>query len=274
MKKVTAFVGSARKKGYTSIATKKFLNYLEAYGDVQSEMIFLCDHNLGLCRGCKTCFSRGEEHCPLKGDRDLLLGKMLTSDGVVFASPNYSFQVSAHMKAFLDRLGFVFHRPRFFGKTCTSIVAQGIYGGEKLVKYLDFAGNALGFNLVKGSYVMSMEPMTEKGWEKMEDTIAKHSQKFHAQLLKPAYPTPSVFGLMIFRLGRTSMKKMLGEDSRDHTYYRDQGWFESDFYYPTNLGPMKKGVGAIFDWYATRAFKPRIGVPDPSEPSNGNASAS
>ncbi len=34
--------------------------------------------------------------------------------------------------AFLDRLGFVFHRPRFFGKAFTSIVAQGIYGGGKI----------------------------------------------------------------------------------------------------------------------------------------------
>ncbi len=25
---------------------------------------------LGLCRGCKLCFDRGEENCPLEGDRD------------------------------------------------------------------------------------------------------------------------------------------------------------------------------------------------------------
>ena len=56
---------------------------------------------------------------------------MMASDAVVFASPNYSFQVSAIMKLFLDRLGFVFHRPRFHGKTSTSIVVQGIFGGRQ-----------------------------------------------------------------------------------------------------------------------------------------------
>ncbi len=69
------------------------------------------------------------------------------------ATPNYSFQVSATTKIFLDRFGFMFHRPRYFGRTFTNIVSQGIYGGEKIVSYLDFAGGGLGFNTVKGSCV-------------------------------------------------------------------------------------------------------------------------
>ena len=32
---------------------------------------------------------------------------------------------SGMMKVFLDRLGFSMHRPRFFGKAFTSIIAQG-----------------------------------------------------------------------------------------------------------------------------------------------------
>ena len=59
---------------------------------------------------------------------------MMASDGVVFATPNYSFHVSGLMKLFVDRLAFNFHRPRFFGKTCTSIVTQGIAGGGKIVE--------------------------------------------------------------------------------------------------------------------------------------------
>ena len=57
------------------------------------------------------------------------------------------------MKVFLDRFGFLFHRPRYFGKTFTSIVAQGVYGGNKIVKYFNFIGKALGFNVVKGSCI-------------------------------------------------------------------------------------------------------------------------
>src|SRR5512138_2740608 len=82
MKSVTAFVGSPRKKGATYIATRQFLDSLQSFGDIQSEIVFLSECNVGVCRGCKNCFVRGEEHCPLKDDRDLLVEKMIASDGV------------------------------------------------------------------------------------------------------------------------------------------------------------------------------------------------
>lgn len=49
---------------------------------------------------------KGEEFCPLKDDRDILIEKMVNSGGIIFASPNYFFQVSAFMKIFLDRIAF------------------------------------------------------------------------------------------------------------------------------------------------------------------------
>ena len=115
MKKVTAFVGSARKQ-HTYNAVRQFLSSLESLGDIESEIVRLSECKLEICRGCKLCIVKGEEFCQFKDDRDMLIQKMMASDGVVFASPNYSFQVSGIMKGFLDRLGFVFHRPRFFGK--------------------------------------------------------------------------------------------------------------------------------------------------------------
>src|SRR5512133_698314 len=173
MKTVTAFVGSPRKRGATYIATRQFLDSLQSFGDVQAEIVFVSEYNIRVCRGCKNCFGRGEEHCPLKDDRDLLIEKMMASDGVVFASPNYSFQVSGTMKTFLDRLGFVFHRPRFHGKAFTCIVVQGFYGGEKVVRYLDFVGAGLGFDVVKGTCITALEPMMEEGRRKMDEALAR-----------------------------------------------------------------------------------------------------
>ena len=256
MKNVTAFVASARRSGLTYAATRQFLGNLQLFGDIQSEIVFLSEYNLRVCSGCKRCFLRGEECCPLKDDRDVLIEKMMTSDAVVFASPNYSFQVSAIMKTFLDRLGFVFHRPRFHGKTFTNIVAQGIYGGSKVVKYLDFVGGGLGFNVVGGSCITALEPMAEKDRLKMAETLTRHAERFHRQLLKPTHPAPSIFQLMAFRMSRTSMKLTLGEDNRDYRYYRDHGWFDSDYYYPTRVGPLKRAVGATFDRMAACRFKP------------------
>ncbi len=273
MQSVIAIVGGGRKHGVTLAATRQFLDNLQSFGDVQCEIVSLSECTLGLCRGCKVCFERGEEFCPLKGDRDLLIGKMMTSDGVVFASPNYSFQVSAVMKAFLDRLGFVCHRPRFFGKTFTSIVAQGIYGGDKIVKYLNFFGYSVGFRTVKGCCVRALEPMTEKQRLKNDRDLAKLSRRFYQQMTKPAYPRPRLLELMIFRMARTSIKQMLGDDNRDYTYYRDKGWLDSDFYYPTRLGTGKKAVGAIVDWGSSRMYKRREPVPQPATSASASGQA-
>jgi len=254
VRKVIAFVGSARKKS-TYDAARQFLQNLESLGGIESEIVALSDYRIETCRGCKLCFDKGEEHCPLRDDRDRLIEKMARSDGVVFASPNYSFQVSAITKTFLDRLGFVFHRPRFFGKAFTGIVVQGIYGGNKIVKYLDFVGNGLGFNTVRGRCLTALEPMSTKEREKIEKALTGLSREFHRRLLKPAHPVLTLFKLMMFRMARSSIRVNLNDSSRDYSYFREKGWFDSDYYYPVRLGMMKRLAGKLFDSIATRAYK-------------------
>lgn len=115
MKKVTAFIGNHQKHS-TYKAVCEFERNLKAYGNIEFEIVFLKDYQLEYCRGCKVCFDKGEEYCPLHDDRDILMEKMIQSDGVIFATPNYAFHVSAPIKNLLDRLAFTFHRPRFSGR--------------------------------------------------------------------------------------------------------------------------------------------------------------
>jgi multimeric flavodoxin WrbA len=256
MKKVVAFVGSGRKR-HTQAAVEHFLDGLRALGDVECEIVRLGEQHLETCRGCSLCLDRGEELCPLKDDRDLLIGKMSAADGVVFATPNYAFQVSGLTKVFIDRLGFLFHRPRFFGKTFTGIVVQGIYGGGRIVQYLDFVGWALGFNLVGGSCITTLEPMTERQRRRNDAMLAAQAGRFHRRLAGPAFPTPTLRELMIFRMSRTSRKLMLDDTWRDYTYFREQGWFESNYYYPVSLNPVKRLAGNLFDRLAARFARGR-----------------
>ncbi len=265
MKTITAFVGSARKHGVTYRATRELLDDLQSFGDVRSELVFLSEYDVGLCRGCKACFIRGEEFCPLHDDdRDLLIEKMARADGVVLASPVYSFQVSAHVKALLDRLGFAFHRPRFHGKAYTSIVVEGLLGGRDVVRYLDLVGRGLGFNVVRGTCVVcrknpdtAHEPMLEEERRAMDDALARLAGRFHEQLTSDPFPRPTLLQLFGFRMARTSIGLEQPPDRPDHVYYRDRGWFESDYYYPARLGPLRRAAGAAFDRIAARSSKPR-----------------
>jgi multimeric flavodoxin WrbA len=253
-KKVTAFVGSGHKK-LTHSAVRQFLDDLRSFRDVQTELVTLSDYRIGTCRGCRLCFDRGEENCPMKDDRDVLIGKIMASDGVVFASPNYSFQVSGMMKVFLDRLGYAFHRPRFFGKASTSIVTQGFFGGRKIVKYLDFAADCLGFNTVPGNCFTALDPPTAKEKAKRDKALAVQNRKFHERMTRTPFPAPSLMKLWGFRMGRTNVRLELTETDCDYRYYTDKGWFESDYFYPVRLNPLKKAAGRFFD--AAQARKTR-----------------
>ena len=254
MKKVTAFVGSGHKR-LTHNAVRRFLDGLESFGDVETELVTLSDYRIGTCRGCRLCFDKGEEACPLQDDRDVLIDKIAASDGVVFASPNYSFQVSGMLKVFLDRLGFAFHRPRFFGKTFTSIVTQGFFGGPKIVKYLDFAASCLGFNTVPGKCFTALDPPTAKEKDKRDRALAAQSRRFHKRMNNTPFRSPSILMLYGFRVGRTNVRLELTEADCDYRYYRDKGWFGSDYFYPARLNPLMKAAGMFFD--AAQARKTR-----------------
>ena len=256
MKKVTVFIGSPRKQA-TYRAVQEFEKNVKSFAEIDFEYVFFKDYHLEYCRGCKLCFEKGEEFCPSKDDRDLLIEKIYKSDGVIFATPNYSFQVSAPMKNFLDRLAFVFHRPRFFGKTFTTIVTQGIFGGGAIVKYLENMGENLGFHVAKGCCLRTLEPSTELQQKKNSQEIKKASIRFYRELMRQTMPTPTFFRLMLFRMSRISIMTILDEKYRDYLYYKENGWFESDYYYDVSLGFIKKLTGRFFEFLGKRMVKAR-----------------
>ena len=58
-------------------------------------------------------------------------------------------------------------------------------------------------------------------------------------------------------MGRSFMKVLQNESFRDYRYYTENGWFESDYYYPVKLSPFKKMSGNFFALIATQMAKNR-----------------
>jgi multimeric flavodoxin WrbA len=256
MKKITIFIGTSRK-GSTYNASQELIKNIEAYNQIDVEYVFIDDYNLKHCRGCKLCFNKGEEYCSLKDDRDILLEKINSSDGVIFASPNYAFQITATMKNFIDRIAFIFHRPQYFDKTFMSLVTQGIFGGKNIIKYLDTVGETLGFRVVKGCVITTLDPSTDK--QKIENSkkIKKASIRFYKELNNSKLASPSLFRLMLFRMSRTSMKLILNDNYKDYMHFKEKGWFDSNYYYEVSLNYTKKLAGCIFDFIGKQIVKHR-----------------
>jgi multimeric flavodoxin WrbA len=105
--KVLAINGSPRKDGNTALLVGHALRELQAEG-IQTEMIQLAGKTLHGCIACYRCFENKDKRCAVKDDAaNELIARMLEADGLILASPTYFADVTAEMKALIDRAGLV-----------------------------------------------------------------------------------------------------------------------------------------------------------------------
>ncbi len=124
---IVSIIGSPRGvKGATASLLKIVLEGAESKG-ANTEIIALKGQEVKPCRACDTCHKIGS--CPQRDSFAAIKEKIDNADGLVLATPNYIFQVSAQLKAFLDRCCGVVHRLGFEGKYGASVVTSG--GGDE-----------------------------------------------------------------------------------------------------------------------------------------------
>jgi multimeric flavodoxin WrbA len=105
--KVVAFNGSSRKDGNTAILVKEVFKELKKAG-IRTEMVQLAGKKISGCIACGKCFSNRDRRCVVNGDMlNECIEKMLEADGIILASPTYFADISANMKALIERAGFV-----------------------------------------------------------------------------------------------------------------------------------------------------------------------
>ena len=104
---VVALNGSARKDGNTVILLNLVIDELKKEG-IQTELIQLAGQSIAGCRACYQCFQNKDRRCAVKKDiLNDLLGKMESADGILLGSPTYFSDVTAGMRAFIERCGLV-----------------------------------------------------------------------------------------------------------------------------------------------------------------------
>jgi len=97
---ILCVVGSKRKNGNTAILVKEAMKAFDTE-EVQTELIFLDDYNFESCNGCNGC--RNSFKCVIDDDMQKIYPKILDSDAIVLGSPTYFYNITAEMKAFIDR---------------------------------------------------------------------------------------------------------------------------------------------------------------------------
>jgi multimeric flavodoxin WrbA len=141
---------SYRKDGNTDRTAQLLQARLESTAKDNHEPLVLDTFYLGHmnvepCRGCRVCFDKGEEFCPIKDDMADIKARVKAADAIILAGPVYVDDVNGIMKNWIDRLAHVCHRPEFAGKSAYLLATAGSTRTGHALRTMDTALRTWGF---------------------------------------------------------------------------------------------------------------------------------
>ena len=237
-------IGGSPKKGNTHSVLNKIK---DDNPDIDVKLLMLNKVNLELCRGCYTCVRLGEDKCPLKDDRDMIINEMFDADGVIFASQVYVNHATALMKNFMERLGYEAHRPRFYDKFAMVVAVCGMFGSKETNQIMNNIFTSFGFNVIS-SLELQISTETEKERVYNHDKISDAFKKFVAGIKKGERNKPTMGQIIRFYLFK-SLSRMLKEYFKaDYEYYKLNRNFPLDIS-PSEKEEAKETVKNMLDEY-------------------------
>lgn len=102
-----AINGSPRKDGNTHTLLQEVLRPIESAG-WDTELVQVGGKDIRGCIACYKCFENKDKRCSVDTDQfNEVMEKMVRADALILGSPTYFTDVSAELKAVLDRSGLV-----------------------------------------------------------------------------------------------------------------------------------------------------------------------
>jgi multimeric flavodoxin WrbA len=162
--KAIAINGSPRAGGNTELLLKKVLEPL-AQARWETGYIQVGGKPIRGCLACNHCFKTKNSRCgQAESIFDECLEKMIEADAIILGSPTYFSDVTAEMKALLDRSGFVSfaNGGLFRRKIGAAVVAVRRGGGTHVFDTINHMFLMSGM-IVPGSYYWNLGFGLEKG---------------------------------------------------------------------------------------------------------------
>ena len=217
--KILAICGSP-KEGNTYSALN---DIKENYPNINFKILMLKDVDLKPCLGCYVCVKLGEDKCPLKDDREKIVKEMLDSDGVLFASPVYTMQITALMKNFFERVGYIDHRPRFYGKYAMLMSVCAGFGADNANEYMEGMCSIFGFSIASSVELkIASKSENEKAFthKKTIEAFDRFIQTIKEG--KGRQPSITLTQLIYYNVFRTLSQLQKDMYKADYKYYKDK----------------------------------------------------
>ncbi len=231
--KILAICGSPKKGNTYSALT--FIK--ENFPDIDFRIMMLKDMNLQPCLGCYVCVKLGEDKCSLKDDREKIVKEMLDADGVLFASPVYTMQITSLMKNFFERVGYIDHRPCFYGKHAMLVAVCAGFGADNTNEYLEGMCSIFGFNIsskVELKVASKSENETIYNHKLITEAFDKFIDKIKESRGQP--PSVSLNQLIYYNVFRTLSQMQKDMYKADYQFYKDK----TDVPGGVKVNPFKK----------------------------------
>jgi multimeric flavodoxin WrbA len=250
--KILALNGSNRLNGNTARTLSLFEEAMRRAAErvaepLDFEMVNLGSQDIRMCQGCRVCFDRGEDKCPLKDDLLAVKAKMKAADGIIVATPVYVNDVNGVVKNWIDRMAHVCHRPEFAGK-CVYLLATVASGPTyHALMTLNMAMRTWGI------YLAGQAGFKTGALSSLDGIRSLHSHQIDAAartLFRAVHSgqaaRPSFFSLMTFRIQQHAWNTHI-DSSLDYRYWRDQGWLDRSqtFYIPHRAGWLKVALARL-----------------------------
>ncbi len=250
--KILICVGSYRKGGNTDRLVNLIKAHMQAEADrhqtaLELETLYLGHLAIAPCRGCRACFDRGEDKCPLKDDLLSVKDKMRQADGLLIASPVYVDDVSGITKTWIDRLAHLCHRPEFAGKCAYLLATVGSSPTGHALDTLYLALSTWGFHIVgRAGFKMGALMPTEEAQKRHDALAEKIARGLFQEIHQRRFLYPTFRALVTFQIYQQVWRKA-SPDQLDYRYWSEQGWLDSrrDFYYPHKAGMLKVALARL-----------------------------
>ena len=262
-KKILVIIASPRK-GNTFEACEILRTKIEKDMPVEYEYLWLKDMNLLPCKGCFTCFCQEETACPNRDDAPLIRRKMLEADCIIFAGPVYVMNVTGLMKNFMDRFGYIGHRPPFHEKKAVVLVNTASGGLKSVLKYMNKIIRVWGFEVVSKIGLLAPpdpDSLSPSRLKNADSILTKAALEITSSFKRARRKIPGLYEVGFFHVWRGFPSMLEKYYPYDYQYWKEKGWFEPGlkYYVDVPVNPIYLAIARLAGWLTKQLNKENRG---------------
>ena len=223
---------SNRINGNTAIALKRYNDILTG-NNYKTHIINLSKNNIKTCLGCRICFDKGEQNCPLNDDVKNIVKQMENTEILLCGSPIYVEDINGILKNFIDRLAYNSHRPAFAGKYAYVLCTSGMGTSNHGITTMERALQTWGFTIIGSAKYVTDAKISEKEFIKLYETKVHKGFKNIVKKINKNKKRVSFLSILFFTVQQFYYRKKTDKNSFDYKYWENKGWINKNKHYYT-----------------------------------------